>query len=147
MSAVPLAAGVATGVEYVGFWRRLAAMAIDLFLLLFVAVPLTVWYVGDGWTRTQGIAAFVVNWVAPGLLILAFWYFRGATPGKMAISARVVDAHTLSAPRLPQLIVRLVGYSVSFFACLLGFLWVARDPRKQGWHDKMANTVVIRRRA
>jgi uncharacterized RDD family membrane protein YckC len=144
MSAFPVDVGV--GVEYVGFWRRLAATAIDLFLLLFVAVPLTVWYVGDGWTRTQGIAAFVVNWIAPALLVLAFWYFRGATPGKMAISAQIVDARTLSAPRLPQLIGRIAGYSVSFFPLLLGFLWIARDPRKQGWHDKMANTVVIRKR-
>ena len=29
----------------------------------------------------------------------------------------------------------------------LGLIWVAFDPRKQGWHDKMANTVVIRKRA
>jgi uncharacterized RDD family membrane protein YckC len=26
----------------------------------------------------------------------------------------------------------------------LGLLWVAFDRRKQGWHDKIANTVVVR---
>jgi uncharacterized RDD family membrane protein YckC len=26
----------------------------------------------------------------------------------------------------------------------LGFIWVAFDKRKQGWHDKIAGTVVIR---
>jgi uncharacterized RDD family membrane protein YckC len=146
MSAVPLDLDVSEGVEYVGFWRRLAATVIDLGLLLFVVLPLTVWYLGDGWTRAQGLAAFVVNWIAPGALWVGFWYFRGATPGKMAVSARIVDAQTLSAPRLPQLIGRYVGYYVSFFACMIGFLWIARDARKQGWHDKMANTVVIRTR-
>ena len=28
----------------------------------------------------------------------------------------------------------------------LGLLWVAFDPRKQGWHDKLAHTVVVRRK-
>ena len=28
---------------------------------------------------------------------------------------------------------------------LLGFLWVAWDPRKQGWHDKLAGTYVVKR--
>jgi uncharacterized RDD family membrane protein YckC len=28
----------------------------------------------------------------------------------------------------------------------MGLLWVAFDPRKQGWHDKLAGTVVIRSR-
>jgi uncharacterized RDD family membrane protein YckC len=27
----------------------------------------------------------------------------------------------------------------------LGFLWIAFDDRKQGWHDKIAGTVVIRK--
>ncbi len=44
-----------------------------------------------------------------------------------------------------QLIGRYLGYYVSIFALGVGFLWVAFDPRKQGWHDKMAGTVVIRK--
>ena len=32
------------------------------------------------------------------------------------------------------------------FGLFIGFLWIACDPRKQGWHDKMANTVVVRAR-
>ena len=34
---------------------------------------------------------------------------------------------------------------VAIFALGVGFLWVAFDPRKQGWHDKMAGTLVIRK--
>ena len=29
----------------------------------------------------------------------------------------------------------------------LGLIWVGIDPKKQGWHDKLAGTVVIRRKA
>lgn len=147
MNAPPVAADVAEGVQYVGFWPRVLAAAIDLAVLLFVAVPLAVWYFGLGWTTARGLTFFFFNWIVPAAVWVAFWYFRGATPGKMAISARIVDANTLSEPRLPQLIGRVVGYAVSFFGCLVGFLWILRDPRRQGWHDKMANTVVIRKRA
>jgi uncharacterized RDD family membrane protein YckC len=42
-----------------------------------------------------------------------------------------------------QYIIRYLGYYVSIFALGLGFLWVAWDDKKQGWHDKMAGTVVI----
>ena len=41
---------------------------------------------------------------------------------------------------------RLIGYLVSGAMFYLGFLWIAVDPRKQGWHDKIAGTVVIRDR-
>ncbi|MDG2018151.1 MAG: hypothetical protein P8J25_01765 [Porticoccaceae bacterium] len=27
---------------------------------------------------------------------------------------------------------------------LIGIIWVAFDKRKQGWHDKLASTAVIR---
>jgi uncharacterized RDD family membrane protein YckC len=79
--------------------------------------------------------------------VLLFWRFRGATPGKMVISAVIVDARTFGEPTPGQLIGRYLGYYVSTIPFMLGFLWVAFDPRKQGWHDKMANTVVIRKRA
>jgi uncharacterized RDD family membrane protein YckC len=70
--------------------------------------------------------------------------YRQATPGKMAIGARVVDATTGGAPSTRQLVIRYLGYYVSTIPLLLGLIWVAFDPRKQGWHDKLAGTVVVR---
>jgi uncharacterized RDD family membrane protein YckC len=64
----------------------------------------------------------------------------------MAIGARIVDAGSGAAPTGRRLFVRYLGYYVSTLPLLLGFLWVAFDPRKQGWHDKMAGTVVVRPR-
>ena len=43
-----------------------------------------------------------------------------------------------------QAIGRYLGYYVSIFGLMIGFAWVAFDPRKQGWHDKLARTLVIR---
>jgi len=37
----------------------------------------------------------------------------------------------------------LVGYPLSTIAFFLGFLWILWDPRQQGWHDKLAGTIVV----
>ncbi len=132
-------------IDYVGFWRRVGASLIDLFGLLFLVIPLSVWYFGDGWTMAEGVTAFAINWILPGIALLLFWFLRGATPGKMVMSAVIVDAGTLESPTLTQLVRRYLGYYVSTLALGLGFVWVAFDARKQAWHDKMANTVVIKR--
>jgi uncharacterized RDD family membrane protein YckC len=75
---------------------------------------------------------------------LLFWRFRGATPGKMLIRARIVRADTLEKPSAARLAGRFLAYTVSLVPACLGFLWIAFDRRKQGWHDKLAGTVVIR---
>jgi uncharacterized RDD family membrane protein YckC len=135
------------GVEYVGFWPRFGAFVIDSFAVLFLVVPLLVWYFGIGWAYAEGATAFVINWILPAVAVLLFWHFKSATPGKMVISAVIVDASTFGTPTTGQLIGRYLGYYVSTIPLFAGLVWVAFDPRKQGWHDKMANTVVIRKRA
>jgi uncharacterized RDD family membrane protein YckC len=93
----------------------------------------------------QGAAGgFLVQLLLPAVLIVGFWVWKSATPGKMVVSAKIVDANTLGEPSTGQLIVRYVGYFISTFAFFLGFLWVAFDKRKQGWHDKIAGTLVIK---
>jgi uncharacterized RDD family membrane protein YckC len=134
-------------VEYVGFGARVGAALIDTLAVMFLVTPLLVWYFGIGWASAEGATAFVINWILPGVAVILFWHYKGATPGKMAFSAVVVDARTLAKPSLTQLIVRYAGYYVSAIPLFAGIIWVAFDPRKQGWHDKMANTVVIRKRA
>jgi uncharacterized RDD family membrane protein YckC len=62
----------------------------------------------------------------------------------MAIRARIVDARTGQAPTTRQDLIRYFGYLLSVMPLGLGYLWVAFDPRKQGFHDKLAGTVVVR---
>ena len=137
---------VDAGVEYVGFWARVGAALIDTLAVMFLVVPLLVWYFGIGWAYAEGAKAFVINWILPGVAMLLFWHYRSATPGKMAVSAVIVDATSFGKPSLAQLIGRYLGYYVSTLPLCAGLVWVAFDKRKQGWHDKLANTVVIRRR-
>jgi uncharacterized RDD family membrane protein YckC len=136
--------------QYVGFWARVGAAIIDTILLLIVCIPLVTWYYGSsywlgagGWFIV-GPMDFVINWVLPAVVVILFWMYRQATPGKMAIGARIVDADTGEPPRTAQLVIRYLGYYVSMLPFMLGILWVGFDSRKQGWHDKIANTVVVR---
>jgi uncharacterized RDD family membrane protein YckC len=140
-------------VQYAGFWIRTWAAIIDSILILFITFPLLIWIYG--WTYfdleatrpVTGPADFIVSWVLPAVAVVAFWITRQATPGKMAISAKVVDAKTGNAPSTGQCIGRYFAYFVSSIPLGLGLFWVAFDKRKQGWHDKLAGTVVIRSQA
>jgi uncharacterized RDD family membrane protein YckC len=137
-------------IEYAGFWVRVGASLIDTVLVVCVTFPLLIaiygWSYFDA-SRTgpvAGVADFLLSWVAPAVAIVAFWLYRQATPGKMALSLRVVDARTGNTLTVGQSIGRYLGYFVSTIPFGLGFIWVAFDPKKQGWHDKLAGTVVIR---
>ncbi len=135
-------------VAYVGFWPRVWASVIDSALLLVVIVPAVLAIYGEAYLRTTrifaGKADFALQVIFPALVVLAFWMYRNATPGKMVIHARIVDARTFAAPSRGQLIGRYLGYYVSIFSLGLGFIWVAFDARRQGFHDKLAGTVVVR---
>ncbi len=136
--------------EYVGFWLRVGAALIDTLLVLIVCLPLMAAIYGkDYWMSDaliRGPADVLINWVLPAIAIVTFWVYRQATPGKIAISARIVDAKTGAKPSTGQLIGRYAGYYVAMLPFMVGILWVAFDLRKQGWHDKLAGTVVVRPR-
>lgn len=136
--------------EYAGFWVRVGAALIDTILISIVIWPvLTAVYGMDYWSGerlVQGPVDFLVSWILPAVAIVLFWLARQATPGKMAIGARIVDAKTGGKPSTRQLLIRYLGYYIAMLPLFIGILWVAFDPRKQGWHDKMAGTVVVRRK-
>jgi uncharacterized RDD family membrane protein YckC len=56
---------------------------------------------------------------------------------------KIVDAATGGPPTLGRLVLRLLAYLVSALPFYLGFFWAALDRRRQGWHDKIARTIVI----
>lgn len=136
--------------EYAGFWVRVGAALIDSVLVFIIIWPiLTAVYGWSYWSSeqlVQGPVDVLVSWVAPAVAVVLFWVARQATPGKMAIGARIVDAKTGGKPSTGQLILRYLGYYVAMIPLFVGILWVAFDGRKQGWHDKLAGTVVVRKR-
>lgn len=137
--------------QYAGFWIRVAASLIDTVLLMIVIAPfLTMIYGADYWRAeaiTSGFWDILFNYIFPAAAVILFWIYKSATPGKMALKLTIVDAKTGEKPSKGQLIGRYLGYYVSAIPLLLGLIWVGIDKRKQGWHDKMAGTVVVRNMA
>jgi uncharacterized RDD family membrane protein YckC len=137
--------------RYAGFWIRLWASAIDVILLTLIICPLMLWIYGPEYYESQSVIRgpmdFLISWVFPAIAVVVFWRYKSATPGKMVVGAKIVDAKSLGRPSAVQCIVRYFAYLVSMLPLGLGFLWIAFDRRKQAFHDKLAGTVVIRERS
>lgn len=156
--------------EYVGLWDRIMANMIDQAALLVVSLIVTpllpivpldpnaiLVQLPEGATFSQMIGVMMQQEAFRRLLMLNllqilavcaatvwFWKRYGATPGKMVMRMKIVDAKTFGAPTTGQDIARFLGYFLSAFPGMVGFLWIAFDKRKQGFHDKIAGTVVIK---
>jgi len=134
--------------QYAGFWIRLGATLIDTVIIMIVLmVPLSFIYGEQYWQGAQYIQGFwdlVLGYVVPIVATIWFWQRFMVTPGKMALKLKVVDARTGNKLSLGQAIGRYFAYVLSMLPFGLGFIWIGIDHRKQGWHDKLAGTVVIR---
>jgi len=139
--------------QYAGFWRRLLAFLLDSFLFSAVVAPLLVLSYGRDyfyWSSEQtgifamyGLIDFLLTTLLPLLLIIGFWVKLGATPGKLLLDCRVVDANTLQPLSWKKALLRCLAYVASALPLYLGFVWIAVDKRKQGLHDKLAKTLVL----
>jgi uncharacterized RDD family membrane protein YckC len=134
--------------EYAGFWIRAWASIIDTILMLIIIMPiLFAIYGADLWVRESFVAGFwdfIFQYILPAIAVIILWIYKSATPGKMLTGLIIVDAKTGEKPSTRQFIVRYLGYYVSIIPLSLGIIWVGIDKRKQGWHDKLAGTVVIK---
>ncbi len=125
-------------IECAGFWRRLVAYILDWIILGFIEAPLS-------------FAAFFLPYayyyhfgpIANIIYTIGFWSRKSRTPGKMALNVMIVteEGEPISTGRA---FIRYFGYIVSSIPFGLGFFWIAWDSKKQGWHDKLANTYVIK---
>jgi len=133
-----------------GFWRRTGAYLLD-FVVLGVAGFILGLIIGFGGVAAHMRAADIdlLGQLLGDLLGLAYFlYFwsahgSGQTPGMRALRLRVIrtDGTYMSVGRA---FLRNIGLGISTIALGIGLLWVAFDKNKQGWHDKIADTFVIR---
>ncbi len=82
------------------------------------------------------------------LIVLAsygaiMWKVRGSTVGGLICNLEVVrsDGQPMD---WGTALVRALGSFVSLVVVGLGFVWIAIDHEKRGWHDKIAGTIVVR---
>lgn len=136
--------------EYAGFWIRVGAAIIDTLLLVVITFPLLIaiygweYFDADITGFIAGPADVLISWVLPAIAVIMFWVLRQATPGKMLLSLRIQDATTGAGLTWGQSVGRYLGYFLATLPLGLGLIWVGFDKKKQGWHDKLAHTVVVK---
>ncbi len=125
---------------YAGFWMRFAAFIIDNLVVLLIFVVFRWVFVFGG---PIGAWGSLVSTVLGPLYYVLMTGLQGQTIGKMALGVKVVRADGMP-PGLGYAALReIVGKFVSSLVLLLRFLWIAWDPKKRGWHDYIAGTVVV----
>lgn len=144
-----------TDIQYAGFWQRMGADLVDNLILLPFLSAVVPTQMPATWTVSGVLQAAVASAAAHPLaqfleLVFAvaysviFWMRFLGTPGKLLFHCHLVDATTYGPLTLRQSLLRNLGYLVSWGTLGLGFLWIAWDPRKQGFHDKIAGSVVLK---
>jgi uncharacterized RDD family membrane protein YckC len=145
--------------RYAGFFSRGAAYILDRLICFGIAFAimlvidyfLTLFRV-DAWLESlsqeamlQAFLAILLSSVGIYFLVstvynIAFWLLSGQTPGKRVLGVRVMRTDGTRL-KLGNALRRQVGYWISSILCL-GFLWILFDNERQGWHDKLAGTIV-----
>ena len=144
-------AGPAPGLAYAGFWLRVVALLIDwviLFAVFFIgsrAFVKGIDYGNGNIVITDGQWFWYLWGIIAFLYTPVTWAWLGETPGHRMLNMEIRRVEDGQRPGIGQLIVRFIGYYVSSLIIGIGFLIAAFDPRKQGLHDKLANTVVVRK--
>ena len=134
--------------EYAGFWIRLVANIIDLFILLLI--PFSAYCMVSGFVLRLPLLAisvpkiaFILWFIITIVYFAGFWVWRGQTLGKMITGIKVI--RTDSSPiEWKHALLRYLGYIISAMALCIGFIWIAFDSHKQGFHDKIADTYVVK---
>ncbi|MCB1833540.1 MAG: RDD family protein [Geminicoccaceae bacterium] len=132
---------------HASFGERALATLIDMLWMIPMALLLHyLLYGADAFSEAlePRPGAEIVSWIVPAVVIINFWLTSQATPGKMVMGLRIVDAETGGMPGVGQYTLRYFGYLVSGIPFALGYLWMLFDSRRQTWHDKIGRTVVIR---
>ncbi len=129
------------------FWNRLVAMFWDVFagvliwsLIAFILMTRT----NLDWEALLPMTSVFIPayWVAIAILVAV----RGQSPGKVLVGIKVERTFGMEIGFARALLRELIGKLISLLPLVvpLGFIWVWFDEKNQGWHDKLADTAVVR---
>lgn len=143
--------------QYIGFWRRLIAFIIDTVILTVAQMPIDaiakpfIAKPANLSSSSQSLTYLGANIVYLLILVVGWWLYWvtlqhkiGQTLGKKLLGIKVVDVKG-KTPSTGVLGTReFVGKLVSTLILGIGFLMIAFDSKKQGLHDKIAKTYVVK---
>lgn len=82
-----------------------------------------------------------------GYIVIGIYFWsKGTSPGKASLGMYVVNRQTLQPVGFWTMLLReTLGKFLSGLILSLGYLWILLDDNKQGWHDKLVDTLVVER--
>lgn len=150
----PAVTATLAGQPKAGFWLRLVAALADSLLVTiiqFILSFLLLLILG----QTGGAPNPDIMELMSGLTLcfstltglvyyIFFTGYCGQTPGKMVLRIKVIRTNGEEMSYARAFLREVIGKFISGIVLGLGYLWVAFDPGKQGWHDKIAKTYVVK---
>lgn len=134
-----------------GFWIRFGGAFIDGIIIgIVVSILGAIFGLGNGVSTQDGTVVFFDGTRALQTLLSAIYFTylhasaTGQTLGNRLLGIRVVDADTGATIPYSRSFIRYLISLLSGLALGIGYLWMLFDARKQTWHDKVANTLVVR---
>lgn len=125
--------------SYGGFWIRFLAAILDG---LIIGIPVGI--IGWGLAFATGVTSMTyVAQLASVVLVVYLDGIKGGTPGKLILGMRIVNEQG-NYIGIPMAILRYIGKIVSAIILGIGYLMIAWDSKKQGLHDKIAKTFVVK---
>ena len=134
-----------------GFGVRTLAYLVDALLLSFVGGAFPYLVINTATSAPSANPGQQVTTSGGGSLLVSLIYFvlfwssfgGGRTLGMRLFGLKVVREEDLGQMGVLSAFVRWIGLWLSFALCFIGVIWVAFDSRHQGWHDKIARTLVL----
>ncbi len=135
-----------------GFWIRLVATLIDAFIVFVLQFTLgsllaLAGLASGAETGTFGNLAILVQlfgYVLSFAYYIVFTGYCGQTPGKMALRIKVIRRNGTRIGYGRAAFREIPAKFISGIIFGIGYLMVAFDEQKQGLHDRMADTYVIK---
>lgn len=148
--------GYNPAIPYAGFWIRFVSVIVDsvivwvatliISIVLGFVVGLLFGFFGNGDFQSAQQPLTILSYFVAIVINVGYFVYgwgMGSTRGQRFFRLAVVDAETGQPIGFGRAGMRYFGYVISALACYVGLIWAAFDPKKQGWHDKLANSIVI----
>jgi uncharacterized RDD family membrane protein YckC len=122
------------GYELADIGSRFEALLIDALILSAIS--------SLSFVSARGLGLSLSFLIVP----IYYWFFltrnNGQTPGKRFMKIRVIKANGTPISD-SDAVIRYIGYVVNNFF-FIGWVWALFDDNRQGWHDKITETYVVK---
>ena len=130
-----------SALEIASAGQRLGAFLVDFAISVLVGIVGLV--IGSAMGGDGSVVNFVLS-ISYWIVVLVMVATRGQSPGKIAIGIKIVKTDGRPIGFGTTLLREVIGKIISSIIILLGYIWILFDGQRQGWHDKIASTYVVK---